>query len=118
MAGKTVRLRGVDQIDNAPEEKARGITINISHNEYAPMPPLCAHRCSGHADYIKNMITVPLKWTALFCGCRYGWSMPQTANTFSWPNKLCAKIIVFLNKCDMVDDKDMIDMVEEEFASF
>src|SRR3989344_5744683 len=83
LAGKTVRLRNVDQIDNAPEEKARGITINISHNEYATDARHYAHiDAPGHV-LLARQVGVP-------------------------------KIIVFLNKCDMVDDKDMIDLVEEE----
>ncbi|MEK7459835.1 MAG: elongation factor Tu [Patescibacteria group bacterium] len=117
LAGKTVRLRGVDQIDNAPEEKARGITINISHNEYATDARHYAHiDAPGHADYIKNMITGAAQMDgAILVVAATDGAMPQTrehvllAKQVGVPN-----MIVFLNKCDMVDDKDMLDMVEEE----
>ena len=117
MAGKTVRLRGVDQIDNAPEEKARGITINISHNEYATDTRHYAHiDAPGHADYIKNMITgaAQMDGAVLVVAATDG-AMPQTHEHVLLAKQVgVPKIIVFLNKCDMVDDKDMIDLVEEE----
>ncbi|MFA6520022.1 MAG: elongation factor Tu [Candidatus Paceibacterota bacterium] len=117
MAGKTVRLRGVDQIDNAPEEKARGITINISHNEYATDARHYAHiDAPGHADYIKNMITgaAQMDGAVLVVAATDG-AMPQTREHVLLAKQVgVPKIIVFLNKCDMVDDKDMIDLVEEE----
>ncbi len=117
MAGKTVRLRGVDQIDNAPEEKARGITINISHNEYATDARHYAHiDAPGHADYIKNMITgaAQMDGSILVVAATDG-AMPQTREHVLLAKQVgVPKIIVFLNKCDMVDDKDMIDLVEEE----
>ncbi|OGI82667.1 translation elongation factor Tu [Candidatus Nomurabacteria bacterium RIFCSPLOWO2_02_FULL_44_12] len=117
MAGKTVRLRGVDQIDNAPEEKARGITINISHNEYATDTRHYAHiDAPGHADYIKNMITgaAQMDGAVLVVAATDG-AMPQTREHVLLAKQVgVPKIIVFLNKCDMVDDKDMIDLVEEE----
>jgi elongation factor Tu len=117
MAGKTVRLRGVDQIDNAPEEKARGITINISHNEYATDSRHYAHiDAPGHADYIKNMITgaAQMDGAVLVVAATDG-AMPQTREHVLLAKQVgVPKIIVFLNKCDMVDDKDMIDLVEEE----
>jgi elongation factor Tu len=117
MAGKQVRLKGVDQIDNAPEEKARGITINISHNEYATDARHYAHiDAPGHADYIKNMITgaAQMDGAVLVVAATDG-AMPQTREHVLLAKQVgVPKIIVFLNKCDMVDDKDMLDLVEEE----
>ncbi|MEX2052117.1 MAG: elongation factor Tu [Candidatus Paceibacterota bacterium] len=117
LAGKTVRLRDVGQIDNAPEEKARGITINISHNEYATDARHYAHiDAPGHADYIKNMITgaAQMDGSILVVAATDG-AMPQTREHVLLAKQVgVPKIIVFLNKCDMVDDKDMIDLVEEE----
>ncbi|MBP9711692.1 MAG: elongation factor Tu [Candidatus Pacebacteria bacterium] len=117
LAGKTVRLRDVSQIDNAPEEKARGITINISHNEYATDARHYAHiDAPGHADYIKNMITgaAQMDGSILVVAATDG-AMPQTREHVLLAKQVgVPKIIVFLNKCDMVDDKDMIDLVEEE----
>ncbi len=117
MAGKQVRLKGVDQIDNAPEEKARGITINISHNEYATDARHYAHiDAPGHADYIKNMITGAAQMDgAILVVAATDGAMPQTREHVLLAKQVgVPKIIVFLNKCDMVDDKDMIDLVEEE----
>ena len=117
MAGKTVRLKDVSQIDNAPEEKARGITINISHNEYATDARHYAHiDAPGHADYIKNMITgaAQMDGSILVVAATDG-AMPQTREHVLLAKQVgVPRIIVFLNKCDMVDDKDMIDLVEEE----
>ena len=117
MAGKTVRLRDVSQIDNAPEEKARGITINISHNEYATDSRHYAHiDAPGHADYIKNMITGAAQMDgAILVVAATDGAMPQTREHVLLAKQVgVPRIIVFLNKCDMVDDKDMIDLVEEE----
>ena len=117
MAGKTVRLRGVDQIDNAPEERARGITINISHNEYATDARHYAHiDAPGHADYIKNLITGAAQMDgAILVVAATDGAMPQTREHVLLAKQVgVPKIIVFLNKCDMVDDKEMIDLVEEE----
>ena len=117
MAGKQVRLRGVDQIDNAPEEKARGITINISHNEYSTDARHYAHiDAPGHADYIKNMITGAAQMDgAILVVAATDGAMPQTREHVLLAKQVgVPKIIVFLNKCDIVDDKEMIDMVEEE----
>ncbi|MEX2028941.1 MAG: elongation factor Tu [Candidatus Paceibacterota bacterium] len=117
MAGKQVRMKGVDQIDNAPEEKARGITINISHNEYSTDARHYAHiDAPGHADYIKNMITgaAQMDGSILVVAATDG-AMPQTREHVLLAKQVgVPKMIVFLNKCDMVDDKDMIDLVEEE----
>ena len=117
LAGKTVRLKDVSQIDNAPEEKARGITINISHNEYATDARHYAHiDAPGHADYIKNMITGAAQMDgAILVVAATDGAMPQTREHVLLAKQVgVPKIIVFLNKCDMVDDKDMIDLVEEE----
>ena len=106
-----------DQIDNAPEEKARGITINISHNEYATDARHYAHiDAPGHADYIKNMITGAAQMDgAILVVAATDGAMPQTREHVLLAKQVgVPKIIVFLNKCDMVDDKDMIDLVEEE----
>ncbi len=117
LAGKTVRMKDVSQIDNAPEEKARGITINISHNEYATDARHYAHiDAPGHADYIKNMITGAAQMDgAILVVAAPDGPMPQTREHVLLAKQVgVPKIIVFLNKCDMVDDKDMIDLVEEE----
>ncbi len=117
LAGKEVKLKGVDQIDSAPEEKARGITINISHNEYSTDARHYAHiDAPGHADYIKNMITgaAQMDGAVLVVAATDG-VMPQTREHVLLAKQVgVPKIIVFLNKCDMVDDKDMIDLVEDE----
>ncbi len=117
LAGKQVKMKGVDQIDNAPEEKARGITINISHNEYSTDTRHYAHiDAPGHADYIKNMITGAAQMDgAILVVAATDGAMPQTREHVLLAKQVgVPRIIVFLNKCDMVDDKDMIDMVEEE----
>jgi elongation factor Tu len=117
LAGNTVRMKSVDQIDGAPEEKARGITINISHNEYETASRHYAHiDAPGHADYIKNMITgaAQMDGSILVVAATDG-AMPQTREHVLLAKQVgVPKIIVFLNKCDMVDDNDMIDLVEEE----
>ncbi len=117
MAGKSVKLKKVDEIDGAPEEKARGITINISHNEYETEARHYAHiDAPGHADYIKNMITGAAQMDgAIIVVAATDGAMPQTREHILLAKQVgVPKIIVFLNKCDMVDDKDMIDLVEEE----
>ena len=117
LAGNTVRMKDVSQIDNAPEEKARGITINISHNEYETPARHYAHiDAPGHADYIKNMITGAAQMDgAILVVAATDGAMPQTREHILLAKQVgVPKIIVFLNKCDMVDDKDMIDLVEEE----
>jgi elongation factor Tu len=116
-AGNNVKLKAVDQIDNAPEEKARGITINLSHNEYETANRHYAHiDAPGHADYIKNMITgaAQMDGAILVIAATDG-VMPQTREHVLLAKQVgVPKIIVFLNKCDMVPDKDLIDLVEEE----
>jgi elongation factor Tu len=117
MAGKSVKLKAVSDIDGAPEEKARGITINISHNEYETDARHYAHiDAPGHADYIKNMITGAAQMDgAIIVVAATDGAMPQTREHILLAKQVgVPKIIVFLNKCDMVDDKDMIDLVEEE----
>jgi len=116
-AGNKVKLKAVDQIDNAPEEKARGITINLSHNEYESSARHYAHiDAPGHADYIKNMITgaAQMDGAVLVVAATDG-VMPQTREHVLLAKQVgVPKIIVFLNKCDMVPDKELIDLVEEE----
>lgn len=106
-----------DQIDKAPEEKARGITIAISHVEYESANRHYAHvDCPGHADYIKNMITgaAQMDGAILVVSAADG-AMPQTKEHILLAKNVgVPSIVVFLNKCDMVDDIDMIEMVEEE----
>ncbi len=117
LAGNKVRLRGVDEIDSAPEEKARGITIALSHNEYETNARHYAHiDAPGHADYIKNMITgaAQMDGAVLVVAATDG-VMPQTREHVLLAKQVgVPKIIVFLNKVDMVDDKELIDLVEEE----
>ncbi len=109
--------RKFDQIDNAPEEKARGITIAISHVEYETDKRHYAHvDCPGHADYVKNMITgaAQMDGGILVVSAADG-AMPQTREHILLAKNVgVPALVVFLNKVDMVDDKDMIDMVEEE----
>lgn len=117
MGGNTVKMKGVGEIDSAPEEKARGITINLSHNEYETAARHYAHiDAPGHADYIKNMITGAAQMDgAILVVAATDGAMPQTREHILLAHQVgVPKMIVFLNKCDMVDDKDMIDLVEEE----
>lgn len=106
-----------DQIDNAPEEKARGITINVSHVEYSTVNRHYAHvDCPGHADYIKNMITgaAQMDGAILVVSAADG-PMPQTREHLLLAGQVgVPKIVVFLNKADMVDDPDLIELVKEE----
>ena len=108
-------IRAFDQIDNAPEEKARGITINSSHVEYDTETRHYAHvDCPGHADYVKNMITgaAQMDGAILVCAATDG-PMPQTREHILLARQVGVPyIIVFLNKCDMVDDEELLDLVE------
>ena len=116
-AGKTVKLRGVNEIDCAPEEKARGITIALSHNEYESDKRHYAHiDCPGHADFIKNMITGAAQMDgAILVVAATDGVMPQTREHILLAKQVgVPKVIVYLNKCDMVPDKELIDLVEEE----
>ncbi|MBA3954537.1 elongation factor Tu [Candidatus Dependentiae bacterium] len=109
--------RRFDQIDNAPEEKARGITIAISHVEYQTANRHYAHvDCPGHADYVKNMITgaAQMDGAILVVSAADG-AMPQTREHILLAKNVgVPALVVFLNKVDMVDDTDMLEMVEEE----
>ena len=117
LSGQPVRLKGVDQIDAAPEEKERGITIALSHNEYETENRHYAHvDAPGHADYIKNMITgaAQMDGAVLVVAASDG-VMPQTREHILLAKQIgVPQIIVFLNKCDMVTDEELIDLVEEE----
>ncbi len=111
------RVEGVDGIDNAPEEKARGITIALHHSEYWTPKRHYAHiDAPGHADYIKNMITgaAQMDGAVLVVAATDG-VMPQTREhvLLAWQVGV-RNLIVFLNKVDMVDDKELVDLVEEE----
>jgi elongation factor Tu len=117
LAGKEVKMKSVDDIDNSPEEKARGITIALSHQEYASDTRHYAHiDAPGHADYIKNMITGAAQMDgAILVVAATDGVMPQTREHILLAEQIgVPRIVVFLNKCDMVDDPEMIDMVEEE----
>jgi elongation factor Tu len=116
-AGMNASIKGVDQIDKAPEEKARGITISLSHNEYETATRHYAHiDAPGHADYIKNMITGAAQMDgAILVVAATDGVMPQTREHILLAKQVgVPKIIVFLNKVDMVPDKELIDLVEEE----
>lgn len=116
-AGYGAKVKGVDQIDSAPEEKTRGITIALSHNEYWTPERHYAHiDAPGHADYIKNMITGAAQMDgAVIVVAATDGVMPQTREHILLAKQVnVPRIIVFLNKCDMVDDPEMIDLVEEE----
>ena len=106
-----------DQIDAAPEEKARGITINTAHIEYATATRHYAHvDCPGHADYVKNMITEAAQMDAaiLIVAATDG-PMAQTREHILLARQVGVPyIVVFMNKCDMVDDTEMLELVEFE----
>ncbi|ENO85208.1 elongation factor Tu [Thauera linaloolentis] len=109
--------KAYDQIDAAPEEKARGITINTAHVEYETESRHYAHvDCPGHADYVKNMITgaAQMDGAILVCSAADG-PMPQTREHILLARQVGVPyIIVFLNKCDMVDDEELLELVEME----
>ena len=111
------QAKGYDQIDNAPEEKARGITINTSHVEYETEGRHYAHvDCPGHADYVKNMITgaAQMDGAILVVSAADG-PMPQTREHILLARQVGVPyIIVFMNKCDMVDDAELLELVEME----
>ena len=110
-------LRSFDSIDNAPEEKERGITINTSHVEYSTANRHYAHvDCPGHADYVKNMVTgaAQMDGAIIVCAATDG-PMPQTREHILLARQVnVPKIVVFLNKVDMVDDPEMLELVEME----
>ena len=106
-----------DEIDGAPEEKARGITINTAHVEYSTANRHYAHvDCPGHADYVKNMITGAAQMDgAILVVAATDGPMPQTREHILLARQVgVPHIVVFLNKCDMVDDPELIDLVEME----
>ena len=115
--GMKAQEKGVDQIDAAPEEKARGITIATAHVEYESEKRHYAHiDCPGHADYVKNMITGAAQMDgAILVVSAIDGPMPQTREHILLARQVGVPyIVVFLNKCDMVEDKELIDLVEEE----
>lgn len=115
--GFGARVEEIGSIDNAPEEKARGITIALHHSEYWTPARHYAHiDAPGHADYIKNMITGAAQMDgAILVVAATDGVMPQTREHILLAYQVgVPKIVVFLNKCDMVPDKDLIDLVEEE----
>ena len=117
LAGFEAKEKKVDEIDNAPEEKARGITIALSHQEYSTANRHYAHiDAPGHADYIKNMITGAAQMDgAILVVAATDGVMPQTKEHILLARQVgVPKVVVFLNKCDMVEEKDLIDLVEEE----
>ena len=110
-------LRSFDSIDNAPEEKERGITINTSHVEYQTATRHYAHvDCPGHADYVKNMVTGAAQMDgAILVVAATDGPMPQTREHILLARQVnVPKIVVFMNKVDLVDDPEMLDLVEME----
>ncbi len=111
------KVMAYDQIDGAPEEKARGITINTAHVEYQTAKRHYAHvDCPGHADYVKNMITGAAQMDgAILVVAATDGPMPQTREHILLAHQVGVPyMVVFLNKCDMVDDEELIDLVEME----
>ena len=110
-------LRSFDSIDNAPEEKERGITINTSHVEYQTASRHYAHvDCPGHADYVKNMVTgaAQMDGAIIVCAATDG-PMPQTREHILLARQVnVPRLVVFMNKVDMVDDAEMLELVEME----
>ncbi|RXQ97363.1 elongation factor Tu [Ancylomarina salipaludis] len=110
-------IKSFDSIDNAPEEKERGITINTAHVEYSTESRHYAHvDCPGHADYVKNMVTgaAQMDGAILVCAATDG-PMPQTREHILLARQVnVPRIVVFLNKVDMVDDEEMLELVEME----
>ncbi|MEK7493823.1 MAG: elongation factor Tu [Patescibacteria group bacterium] len=117
LAGFKAKVESIDQIDSAPEEKARGITIALHHSEYESAKRHYAHiDAPGHADYIKNMITgaAQMDGAVLVVAASDG-PMPQTREHILLAHQVgVPKLIVFLNKVDMADDPELVDLVEEE----
>jgi len=115
--GMKASKKGVNEIDAAPEEKERGITIATAHVEYESEKRHYAHvDCPGHADYVKNMITGAAQMDgAILVVAATDGPMPQTREHILLARQVGVPyIVVFLNKCDMVEDKELIDLVEEE----
>ncbi|MBQ1652426.1 MAG: elongation factor Tu [Bacteroidales bacterium] len=110
-------IKSFDSIDNAPEEKERGITINTAHVEYQTETRHYAHvDCPGHADYVKNMVTGAAQMDgAILVVAATDGPMPQTNEHVLLAKQVnVPKMVVFLNKCDMVDDEELLDLVEME----
>ena len=110
-------LRSFDSIDNAPEEKERGITINTAHVEYQTANRHYAHvDCPGHADYVKNMVTGAAQMDgAIIVVAATDGPMPQTREHILLARQVnVPRLVVFMNKCDMVDDEEMLELVEME----
>ena len=108
-------LRSFDSIDNAPEEKERGITINTAHVEYQTQNRHYAHvDCPGHADYVKNMVTGAAQMDgAIIVVAATDGPMPQTREHILLARQVnVPRLVVFMNKCDMVDDEEMLELVE------
>lgn len=111
------KFRSFDSIDNAPEEKARGITIATAHVEYETENRHYAHvDCPGHADYIKNMITGAAQMDgAILVVSAYDGPMPQTREHILLARQVgVPAVVVFMNKCDLVEDEELLDLVEME----
>ncbi|NLW02893.1 MAG: elongation factor Tu [Clostridiaceae bacterium] len=117
LSDTTVEVKDYNQIDSAPEEKERGITINTSHVEYQTENRHYAHvDCPGHADYVKNMITgaAQMDGAILVVSAADG-PMPQTREHILLAHQVgVPRIVVFMNKCDMVDDEELLELVEME----
>jgi elongation factor Tu len=110
-------MRSFDSIDNAPEEKERGITINTSHVEYSTANRHYAHvDCPGHADYVKNMVTGAAQMDgAILVVAATDGPMPQTREHILLGRQVgVPRVVVFLNKCDMVDDEELLELVDME----
>ena len=108
-------VKSFDQIDNAPEEKERGITINTAHIEYETANRHYAHvDCPGHADYVKNMVTGAAQMDgAIIVVAATDGPMPQTREHILLARQVnVPRLVVFMNKCDMVDDEEMLELVE------
>ena len=115
--GTGEEVKSFDQIDNAPEEKERGITINTAHIEYETAKRHYAHvDCPGHADYVKNMVTGAAQMDgAILVVAATDGPMPQTREHILLARQVnVPRIVVFLNKCDMVEDEEMLELVEME----
>ena len=117
VAGNEGKIKSFDQIDNAPEEKERGITINTAHVEYETAKRHYAHvDCPGHADYVKNMVTGAAQMDgAIIVVAATDGPMPQTREHILLARQVnVPRLVVFLNKCDMVEDEEMLELVEME----
>ncbi len=115
--GSKEEVKSFDQIDNAPEEKERGITINTAHIEYETKALHYAHvDCPGHADYVKNMVTGAAQMDgAILVVAATDGPMPQTREHVLLARQVnVPRLVVYLNKCDLVDDEEMLELVEME----